>query len=85
MQQAGVTDEQLEKEQIIPTQSGQALSWKYLTYVREHPIVNWEKPTRILYAENDNLIDLSVVDDFSRRFHCHLTIMKGGEHWFHTP
>jgi len=77
--------EQLEKEQIIPTQSGQALSWKYLTYVREHPIVNWEKPTRILYAENDNLIDLSVVDDFSRRFHCHLTIMKGGEHWFHTP
>ncbi len=85
MRQAGITDEQLKKEQIISTQSGQALSWKYLTYVREHPIVNWEKPTRILYAENDNLIDLSVVDDFSRRFHCHLTIMKGGEHWFHTP
>ncbi|MDR0981337.1 MAG: alpha/beta hydrolase [Methanocalculaceae archaeon] len=85
MKQAGVTESQLEAEQRIPTESGQTLSWEYLTYVRNHPIVKWENPTRILYAENDTLTGFSVVDDFAKRFCCHLTIMENGEHWFHTP
>lgn len=85
MQQAGVTESQLEREQKIPTASGQTLSWEYLTYVRDHPIAAWENQTWILYAENDTLTGFSVVDDFAKRFCCHLTVMENGEHWFHTP
>ncbi len=85
MRQAGVTEAQLEREQTIPTASGQTLSWEYLTYVRNHPVTAWKNPTWILYAENDALTGFRVVDEFSRRFCCHLTIMKDGEHWFHTP
>lgn len=43
MKQAGVSESQLEREQKIPTESGQALSWEYLMYVRNHPIATWEK------------------------------------------
>ena len=85
MRQEGVTEAQLQREQVIPTRSGPPLSWKYLTYVREHPIEMWESPTRILYAKNDVLTEFSVIDSFARRFHCHLTILENGEHWFHTP
>ena len=85
MRQAGVTEAQLQREQTIPTQSGQTLSWKYLTYVRDHPVEGWEKPTYILYAENDELIAYPIIAAFVKRFHCHLTIMQNGEHWFHTP
>lgn len=85
MKGAGVTEARLEREQIIPTRTGQAMSWEYLTYVRNHPIATWKNPTWILYADNDALTSFSVVDDFSRRFCCHLTIMENGEHWFHTP
>lgn len=82
---AGVSEDQLRLEQTIPTSFGQTLSWEYLTYVKEHPITNWDIPTEILYGDKDNLTEYSIVEDFTRNFRCRLTVMENGEHWFHTP
>ena len=85
MMWAGVSKEQLEREQVIPTEFGQPLSWEYYSYVKEHPIIKWNASTEILYGENDTLMEYSVVQNFSSRFSCGLTVMEKGEHWFHTP
>ena len=80
---AGVTEAQLEEKKIISTDFGENLSWEYLTYVRKNPI-QWKIPTEILYGENDNLTSLETVSEFARVHNSKLTVMSGGEHWFHT-
>ena len=40
---ANVTEQELSEKQEIPTNFGETLSWKYLCYVREHPI-SWRVP-----------------------------------------
>ena len=79
----GVTEAQLEEKKIISTDFGENLSWEYLTYVRRNPI-QWKIPTEILYGENDNLTSLETVSEFARTHNANLTVMSGGEHWFHT-
>lgn len=79
----GVTEAQLEEKKIISTDFGDDLSWEYLTYVRKTPI-QWKIPTEILYGENDNLTSLETVQEFVRTHNANLTVMSGGEHWFHT-
>lgn len=81
---ANVTAEQLRCQKMIPTSFGQTLSWEYWQYAVEHPISKWESPTQILYGENDNMVDYSTVESFSQKFHCTVTVMERGEHWFHT-
>lgn len=83
MDWAGVTEAQLEEKKIIKTDFGENLSWEYLTYVRKTPI-QWKIPTEILYGENDNLTSLETVSEFARAHNANLTVMSGGEHWFHT-
>lgn len=83
MNRANVTEEELCRQREIPTDLGETLSWDYLCYVREHPIV-WNVPTRILYGENDHLTSPETITDFSERIRAPLTVMKHGEHWFHT-
>lgn len=83
MMWANVTERELAEKSEIPTRFGETLSWPYLCYVREHPIV-WQVPTRILYGEHDNLTDLETISVFAKRVGAELTIMQGGEHWFHT-
>lgn len=85
MRMAGVDETMLQAKQEIPTDFGETLSWTYYTYVREHPIQRWDIPTAILYGEHDALIGRDIVEDFTSRFHCQLTIANGAEHWFHTP
>ena len=80
---ANVTERELAEKSEILTRFGETLSWPYLCYVREHPIV-WQVPTRILYGEHDNLTDLETISAFAKRVGAELTIMQGGEHWFHT-
>lgn len=53
MMWANVTEQELAEKMDIPTHFGETLSWPYLCYVREYPIV-WQVPTRILYGEHDN-------------------------------
>lgn len=83
MMWANVTERELAAKSEIPTRFGETLSWSYLCYVREHPIV-WQVPTRILYGEHDTLTDLETISVFAKRVGAELTIMQGGEHWFHT-
>ena len=83
MRFVNITEEQLKAEGVIPIVSGEDLSWDYLCYVREHPI-KWSAPTEILYGENDNLTSSGTVVSFAREHNAKLTVMEGGEHWFHT-
>lgn len=83
MMWAGVSEEELRKKKTVPTNFGETLSWKYLCYVRENPI-EWRIPTKILYGSNDNLTSLETMREFAQKIGAPLTIMDGGEHWFHT-
>ena len=83
MSLANVSEKDLCEKEEIPTDFGETLSWKYLCFVRENPIV-WNIPTEILYAENDNLVSRRTVDEFIGSHNANLTVMENGEHWFHT-
>lgn len=83
MQWASVTEEELQAQGEIPTAFGETLSWEYLCYVRRHPPV-WEVPTRILYGEHDALTSPATMSAFAKSIGAPLTVMPGGEHWFHT-
>ena len=85
MHWASVDEAQLKREGELSTDFGETLSWRYLQYATTHPIKKWDVATSILYAGQDSLTDRDTVTDFVQRFHCTLTIMEHGEHWFHTP
>ena len=80
---AGATEAELRDRGTIPTDFGEDLSWAYLSYVRAHPI-RWAAPTDILYGEFDALTPREAVEAFARAHHAGLTVLPGGEHWFHT-
>lgn len=44
----------------------------------------WNIPTAILYGSRDNLTSLETINGFAKKHNAGLTIMEGGEHWFHT-
>ena len=83
MMWSNVTEDELKNKKEIQTNFGETLSWDYLYYVREHPIV-WTVPTHILYGENDNLTSYETILEFASQIKATLTVMKNGEHWFHT-
>ena len=80
---ANVTEDKLREQKEIQTSFGETLSWDYLCYVREHPII-WNIPTHILYGEKDNLTSYETISRFADKIGATLTVMKNGEHWFHT-
>ena len=82
---AGVTEEQLRERGEISASFGQTLSWEYLCWVREHPVHSWNCPVRILYGSEDNMTPRRTVEEYVRRHGARLTVLEGGEHWFHTP
>ena len=83
MADANVTEDELRGKKTIITTSGAELSWEYLNYARNNPVV-WHAPAHILYGENDSLTSLETVKAFAEKTGATLDIMKGGEHWFHT-
>ena len=83
MMWAKVTEDELKSKKKIETDFGETLSWEYLCYAREHPIA-WTVPTHILYGEKDNLTSYETISEFANRIKATLTVMKNGEHWFHT-
>lgn len=85
MQWAGVSEEKLRRESLIPTDFGETLSWEYYEFAKAHSITEWRCQTDILYAENDNMTERETVDEFVEQFHTSLMVMENGEHWFHTP
>lgn len=80
---AGTTEQELEKKKIISVDFGDDLSWDYLQYVRNNKIF-WQVSTDVLYGSCDNLQSLDTVKEFCLKTSSTLTVMDGGEHWFHT-
>ncbi|MCL2081827.1 MAG: alpha/beta hydrolase [Oscillospiraceae bacterium] len=79
-----ISEELLKKKRKIPTPMDETLYWDYYCYVRENPIEKWNVPTTVLYGSEDNLTERVVVENFSKQFGCDLSVLEGGEHWFHT-
>ena len=84
MSASHVSEAELKEKGIIKTDFGEDLSWEYLLYVRENPIV-WSVPTDILYGSNDNLTSIDILNTFANTHSATITVLDGGEHWFHTP
>ncbi len=82
---AGTTEPELENRGEISTTFGQTLSWKYLCWVRAHAIHQWTCRTSILYGSEDNMTPRRKMESFAQAHHAVLTVLEGGEHWFHTP
>jgi hypothetical protein len=78
MAKSGVTEAELKEK----GDTG-GLSWDYLAWVRSHP-VKWRAPAAILCAEGDELIPPEITRAFAENCGAALTVMPGGEHWFHT-
>lgn len=78
-----VSEDDLREKGTIRTAFGETLSWEYLCYVQSHP-VDWTVPTEILYGSRDNLTDRETITAFANVHGAGLSIMKNGEHWFHT-
>lgn len=83
MSYAGVSEETLKEKGVVRTASGEELSWEYLSYVTAHPI-KWNAPTCILYGSEDVITSYETVSGFAEAHGARLTVMDGGEHWFHT-
>ena len=83
MMWSNVTEDELKSKKEISTEIGETLSWEYLCYVRKHPI-KWSVPTCILYGGKDHLTSWETVSGFADQIGAKLTVMKDGEHWFHT-
>lgn len=58
------------------------LRWDYYQFVKQHPIVEWNVPTYILYGKKDNLQSYEKIRLFCDKFHAHLTISENSEHPF---
>ena len=63
---ANVTEDELKEKKEIQTTFGETLSWDYLCYVRENPII-WKIPTHILYGEKGNLTAYGTIFEFVQR------------------
>lgn len=63
--------------------NGYELKGEWLRYVKSHP-VKWSVPTCILYGSKDELVPFDTLSAFAKTHHAPLTVMDGGEHWFHT-
>lgn len=84
MQKAGVDEARLEREGRILT-DGDTLSWRYLTYAKEHAELQWLSPLSMLCPEKDALTPLAVSKAFAGRLGAHMTVLEGAEHWIHEP
>lgn len=83
MKQNKISSERLKQERIIVLDNGQPLSYEfYVSLNKEHA---WNVKTHILYGEKDKIVDQDSIFAFVTRHNSSLTIMKNGEHWFHTP
>lgn len=81
---SNVTENELKEKQEIKTDFGQTLYWDYYEYVKNNPIISWDKKTHILYGDKDNMQSEDLIKDFSSKFSCDLSVLENGEHYFHT-
>ena len=80
----GISERVLKEQSEVATPMGETLYWDYYCYAKENPIEKWNVPTAILYGSEDNLTERQVVEAFTKRFDCDLTVLDYSEHWFHS-
>lgn len=83
MRYYGLTEAELKARGEVKTKYGRLLSWPYLEFVRKTKL-SWKVPTYILYGENDRLNSRESIERFAAEHSAELSVMPGGEHWFHT-
>ena len=83
MNYARVSENELKKRGKIRTDLGEDLSWEYYTFAKDHPVW-WKAPTEVLYGSEDTITDRETIKEFCSKHDAGLTVMEGGEHWFHT-
>ena len=81
---AGVDRARLKREKEIQTDFGQTLSWDYLCFAEAHPARAFCPDTAVLYGGADTTVPRAAIDRFVADNECRLTVLPGGEHWFHT-
>lgn len=79
----GVSEEELKEKKVIHDNYGDDLSYEYLEYVRNNPVI-WDVKTFILYGAKDNLQSKDVIDEFVDKHKAILTVFKNSEHYIHT-
>lgn len=79
-----ITEKELKEKQEVKTNFGQTLYWDYYLYVKENPIIHWDKETSILYGSHDNMQEQNLIQEFANNFDCELSVLENGEHYFHT-
>lgn len=82
MKNENISENQLQKSKIIQTKAGQTLSWNYLQYIKQHPILKCFCNVKILYGGQDELIEQNRIIQFAKEFNCDVTIFEKAKHWF---
>lgn len=83
MSASHISEADLKEAGTLKTDNGYDLSWEYLSYVRNRDI-SWKVPTEVLYGSEDKYTSFDSIKKFAVNHGCSLTVMKDGEHWFHT-
>ncbi len=83
---AGVTEDQLREQGEIATSFGQTLSWNVpvLGTGASGPPLDLSH-LRFSTEAEIRMTAPQTVENYARQHNAALTVMEGGEHWFHTP
>ena len=82
MTQFDISEQRLKQAQKIVTPA-KTLYWKDYQYITNHPVA-WKLPTELLYGTNDFFCEPDCIHRFSEGGQVNITVMEGGEHYFHT-
>ena len=78
------TLDDLRKNPILVLSDGMVVKLQDYEYLIQHPIINWNIPTSILYGLHDALIPITSIQSFSLKYNCEVIYSKHSEHYFHT-
>lgn len=79
-----ISEERLQTEKEIDNPVD-PLRWDYYQYIKSHPVQAWPIPTSILYGGRDDLQSREVVENFSQKYGCTLTVAQDSGHAFMDP
>lgn len=82
MHKHSISRKQFEESKIIELPDKQVISYDFYQSLLIKD--NWKTKTYILYGEKDKVVDKDNVFNFASNHDVCLTIMKNGEHYFHT-
>ena len=83
MKKNGITLEKFKNEKIIVLENGQTISFDFYQSLNNED--RWDVKTHILYGQKDKLVNHEEIINFASSHNCSLTILKNGNHYFHTP